>query len=234
MHSHFTFNSARWLLSQSLLQVSDTESTASDGVKWWNVKLRGSGPERKRALELEPGDDGRLRLPEAGVGSGVPHWWEAGWEGESPGQVRTGDCQWCSLHNQVLCWSQSSWRRKMGLLWDLWARKVMTWGLWGSERWRTGMSERYSRHVFPLLLSPALSFILLSDSPSPPGESSFKTHSVSALSHAFPAPPRKGGNRSLLQGIFLTQGSNPSLLDCRWILYHWAIGEAREYLYHIT
>lgn len=73
MHSHFTFNSARWLLSQSLLQVSDTESTASDGVKWWNVKLRGSGPERKRALELEPGDDGRLRLPEAGVGSGVPH-----------------------------------------------------------------------------------------------------------------------------------------------------------------
>ena len=25
---------------------------------------------------------------------------------------------------------------------------------------------------------------------------------------------------SLLQGIFLTQGSNPGLLQCRWILYH--------------
>ena len=28
------------------------------------------------------------------------------------------------------------------------------------------------------------------------------------------------GSRFLLQGIFLTQGSNPSLLRCRWILYH--------------
>ena len=28
------------------------------------------------------------------------------------------------------------------------------------------------------------------------------------------------GSHFLLQGIFLTQGSNPSLLHCRWILYH--------------
>ena len=28
------------------------------------------------------------------------------------------------------------------------------------------------------------------------------------------------GCQSLLQGIFLTQGSNPGLLHCRWILYH--------------
>ena len=27
-------------------------------------------------------------------------------------------------------------------------------------------------------------------------------------------------SHSLLQGIFLTQGSNPGLLHCRWILYH--------------
>ena len=27
------------------------------------------------------------------------------------------------------------------------------------------------------------------------------------------------GSRSLLQGIFLTQGLNPGLLHCRWILY---------------
>ena len=28
------------------------------------------------------------------------------------------------------------------------------------------------------------------------------------------------GSYSLLQGIFLTQGSNPGLLYCRWVLYH--------------
>ena len=28
------------------------------------------------------------------------------------------------------------------------------------------------------------------------------------------------GSHSLLQGIFLTQGSNLSLLHCKWILYH--------------
>ena len=27
------------------------------------------------------------------------------------------------------------------------------------------------------------------------------------------------GSLSLLQGIFLTQGANPGLLQCRWILY---------------
>ena len=35
---------------------------------------------------------------------------------------------------------------------------------------------------------------------------------------------------AFLQGIFLTQGSNPSLLclqPCRWILCHWATGEAQ-------
>jgi len=28
------------------------------------------------------------------------------------------------------------------------------------------------------------------------------------------------GSCSLLQGIFPTQGSNPGLLHCRWIIYH--------------
>ena len=36
---------------------------------------------------------------------------------------------------------------------------------------------------------------------------------------------------ALLQGIFLTQGFNLNLLQCRWILYHWAIGEAQFLLY---
>ena len=34
------------------------------------------------------------------------------------------------------------------------------------------------------------------------------------------------GFHALLQGIFPNQGSNPSLLHCRWIIYHWATGEA--------
>ena len=33
------------------------------------------------------------------------------------------------------------------------------------------------------------------------------------------------GCHALLQGIFLTQGSNLCLLRCRWILYCWATGE---------
>ena len=40
------------------------------------------------------------------------------------------------------------------------------------------------------------------------------------------------GCHFLLQGIFLTQGSNPSLLRLlhgRWILYHWAIGKPRRF-----
>ena len=39
------------------------------------------------------------------------------------------------------------------------------------------------------------------------------------------------GCHALLQAIFPTQGSNPWLLQrlpCRWILYHWATGEAPE------
>ena len=35
------------------------------------------------------------------------------------------------------------------------------------------------------------------------------------------------GSRSLLQGIFPTQGSNPGLLHCRWILYQLSHREAR-------
>ena len=37
-------------------------------------------------------------------------------------------------------------------------------------------------------------------------------------------------SHSLLQGIFLTQGSNPSLLHCRWIVYHSATWETSKRL----
>ena len=42
------------------------------------------------------------------------------------------------------------------------------------------------------------------------------------------------GCHFLFQGNFLTQSSNPRLLcllGCRWILYHWDIGEAHIYIY---
>ena len=41
------------------------------------------------------------------------------------------------------------------------------------------------------------------------------------------------GCHALLQGIFLTQGSNPGLLrllHCRWILYHWATRKAHRFV----
>ena len=43
------------------------------------------------------------------------------------------------------------------------------------------------------------------------------------------------GGHSLLQEIFLIQGSNPDLLHCRQILYHWAtrILQLHTYIYFI-
>ena len=41
------------------------------------------------------------------------------------------------------------------------------------------------------------------------------------------------GSLSLLQGIFPTQGSNPGLLYCRQILYHWPIREAPNVVWPI-
>ena len=41
----------------------------------------------------------------------------------------------------------------------------------------------------------------------------------------YPGKSTGVGCHFLLQGIFLTQGLNWDLLHCRWILYHWGIGE---------
>ena len=43
----------------------------------------------------------------------------------------------------------------------------------------------------------------------------------------FPGKNIGVGCQSLLQGIFLTQGSNWHLLHCRWVLYHWSTWEAK-------
>ena len=50
-----------------------------------------------------------------------------------------------------------------------------------------------------------------------------------ACVHESPGKNTGMGCHAFLQGIFPTQGSNPHLLrslHCRWILYHWATGEA--------
>ena len=44
----------------------------------------------------------------------------------------------------------------------------------------------------------------------------------------FPDKSTRVGCHFLLQGIFLTQESNPRLLLGRWILYHWTTGEAPD------
>ena len=51
------------------------------------------------------------------------------------------------------------------------------------------------------------------------------------LSRGFSSRNTRVGCCTLLQGIFLTQGSNPHLLHCRRILYLWATGEAHIYIY---
>ena len=58
-----------------------------------------------------------------------------------------------------------------------------------------------------------------------------KSRSPTLQTDSLPSePPRKPkstrvGSLSLLQGIYPTQGSNPHLLHCRQILYHWATRE---------
>ena len=51
------------------------------------------------------------------------------------------------------------------------------------------------------------------------------------LYRAWDSPGQNTGvrNRSLLQGIFPTQGENPGLSHCGWILYQLSHQEAQEY-----
>ena len=42
------------------------------------------------------------------------------------------------------------------------------------------------------------------------------------------------GCHSLLQGIFPTQGSNPRLVHCRWIIYFWSIRKAQLRLHEVV
>ena len=52
-----------------------------------------------------------------------------------------------------------------------------------------------------------------------PVDCSLPGSSVHGILHS-PGKNTEVGCHALLQGIFLTPGSNPTLLHCRWILYH--------------
>ena len=60
------------------------------------------------------------------------------------------------------------------------------------------------------------------DLPNPGVEPNSPALQVDSLQSEPPGKPMNTGvgSLSLLQGIFPTQGSNPGLLCCRWILYH--------------
>ena len=72
--------------------------------------------------------------------------------------------------------------------------------------------------VFFLLLvkSESVSHFVMSDS--------LQSHGVQSVTFFclwnFPCKNTGMSSLSLLQGIFLTKGSNPDFLHCRWILYH--------------
>ena len=48
-----------------------------------------------------------------------------------------------------------------------------------------------------------------------------------------PGKNTRVGCHALLQGMFLTQGSNAGLLHCRHIIYRWATKEAHNTSYHV-
>ena len=93
-------------------------------------------------------------------------------------------------------------------------------------------------------VSPAIAYKFFSAEP--PGKPNFKneSESCSVVSdslrfHELYSPWNSlgestgVGSLSLLQGIFPTQGSNPGLLYCRQILYHWPIREAPNVVWPI-
>ena len=56
---------------------------------------------------------------------------------------------------------------------------------------------------------------------------SLRPHALYSLWNS-PGQNTAAGSLSLLQGIFPTQGSNPDLPHCRWILYQLSHREAQE------
>ena len=72
-------------------------------------------------------------------------------------------------------------------------------------------TQNYISGIFPYPSKVFVSHSVISNSLGPHGLSPWNS----------PGKNTGVGSHSLLQGIFLTQGSNPGHLHCRRILYHW-------------
>ena len=106
--------------------------------------------------------------------------------------------------------------------WPMWHSHQANTSTLDVEQIRKCVSWAGGRMVgFWVTVSPWTSHVLYPMDWSPPGSS---------------VPGKNTGDscHSLFQGIFLTQGPNPSLLyllHCKWILYCWATREAHWILY---
>ena len=107
VHSHFTFNSARRLLPRSHLRAFSRYQTLnpppqleSGGGTWsWGVSAREKEGSRIWTWKW------RALAPSRGGCRQWSAWLMGGWWGgrESRAGKNRELCQWCSLHNQVLC-----------------------------------------------------------------------------------------------------------------------------------
>ena len=81
-----------------------------------------------------------------------------------------------------------------------------------------GSFKYQAREMWLQLVNESVSCSVVSDSLQPHGA----TGELTRLLCPWDSPGKNSavGNHSQLQGIFLTQGSNPGLLHCRHILYH--------------
>ena len=130
-------------------------------------------------------------------------------------------CTWVAMQRTVL--HKRAGRRESWYLWSAssWAdsRLVIAgrgtawwgWGLWVVCCWvlRPSASSLWALAAITQLCLTLCNLMNWS----PPGCS---VHGISQ------ARTLEWGCHFLLQGILPTQGSNPHLLHCRWILYHWA------------
>ena len=135
-----------------------------------------------------------------------------------------GGAWWATVHGAAKSWTQlSAWALTAGDLVDM--RKstsqvrtaivVRQWSGSSGEEWVTRWKTQYRHSNFPriLVVFVAKSCPTLCD----PTDSS---PARLLCLWDFPGKNTGVGCRFLLQGLFLAQGSNPSLLHYRRILYH--------------
>ena len=106
---------------------------------------------------------------------------------------------------------------------------ILTWRtLWKMEPHglKSAGSQRV-RHNWSDLAQHRSACSVMSDSLRPHGLQPFRL----LCPWDFPGKNTGVGCHFLLQGSFLTQGSNLCLLHCKWILYHWTIWDTYIYIY---